>query len=677
MAYEHDNKNPNLNNLHHAMELVDEIPHVRVTLGSDNITVTGSVNIASEIKINNTELQSIPVHLTSDIDVGNFPAFPTSIDVGNFPAFPTSIDVGNFPAFPTLIKVSKDSNDNTVNNRIYVDANVSNTNPIAVTGTFWQTTQPVSGTVTANVTFPTTQQVSGTVTLDSGSLSALENINAIVSGTVELGSTTLTALENVGVTGTVTVQDGGGSITVDGTVSATVSGTVELGASTLSALENTTVTISGTPTVNIGTIPEVEIKNDSGNPVPISGNVNATITGTPVVSFGGANLDAFGRLRVSNPFTLFDGAQRYRDDPFKWNQVDTGAATSVFLPNESSVLMSVLGNGDESLRQTKLVFAYQPGKSLLTLATFVMTTPTAGLRQRVGLFGAHNGVYFEVDGNTLNLVIRKYTSGSVDDTTEKFAQTNWNGDKLNGTGPSGITLVVSRAQIFWCDIEWLGVGTVRAGFVINGQFIVCHTFHHANQIGVNKVYMTTATLPVRYELTSTGAAGTMRAICSTVISEGGYMNRSVSRSIGTSLTGKDLSNTVYRPLVCIRLKAANLESVVVPVKFDLFGLQQAAFVYRIIINPTLTAASWTSAGTDSSVEYDLSATGLSGGTVIDQGIFVGSNKGGSASITSNDVDFSQQLGRTIAGVSDIWCLAAIATTNNDDAVGVVTWQEHI
>ena len=460
-------------------------------------------------------------------------------------------------------------------------------------------------------------------------------------------------------------------------ISATVSGTVELGATTLSALENTTVTISGTPTVNIGTIPEVEIKNDSGNPVPISGNVTATITGTPVVSFGGANLDAFGRLRVSNPFTLFDGAQRYRDDPFKWDQVDTGAASSTFVTNESSVLMTVLGNGDSSIRQTKSVFAYQPGKSLLTMATFSMTTPTAGLRQRVGLFGAQNGVYFEVDGTTVNMVIRKYTSGSVDDTTEKIPQSLWNGDKLLGTGPSGITLVVSRAQIFWCDIEWLGVGSVRCGFVIDGQFILCHTFHHANRVGFDRVYMTTATLPVRYELTSTGAAGTMRAICSTVMSEGGYMNRSITRSIGTSLTGKNLSDTVYRPLVCIRLNAANLESVVVPIKFDVFGLQLAAFVYRIILNPTLTGASWTSSGADSSVEYDLAATALSGGTVVDQGIFVGSNKGGTASITSNEVDFSQQIGRTIAGVSDIWCLAAIATTNNDDAVGVVTWQEHI
>jgi hypothetical protein len=392
-----------------------------------------------------------------------------------------------------------------------------------------------------------------------------------------------------------------------------------------------------------------------------------------------ASMDAFGRMRVSNPFTLFDGALRYRDDEFKWNQLDTGTATSTFLPNESSILMSVSGNGDESIRQTKSVFAYQPGKSLLTMTTFVMTTPTAGLRQRVGYFGSQNGVYFEVDGTTVNLVIRKYTGGTVDDTTEKVPRSQWNGDKMNGLGGqsniSGVTLDVTKAQIFWCDVEWLGVGSVRCGFVINGQFIVCHIFHHANIL--DKVYMTTASLPVRYELTSTGATGTMRAICSTVISEGGYSNRSQSRAVGTSLTGKNLSQAAYRPLICIRLKSANIDSIVVPTKFDLYGLQLAAFGYRVILNPTLTDASWTSTGDNSSVEYDLSATALTGGTVIDQGIFVGSNKGGTASVSSSDVDFSQQLGRTIAGVSDIWCLAAIATTNNDDAVASVSWQEHI
>ena len=288
-----------------------------------------------------------------------------------------------------------------------------------------------------------------------------------------------------------------------------------------------------------------------------------------------ASMDAFGRMRVSNPYTLFDGALRYRDDPLRWNQADTGAATSTHLPNESSMLMTVTGNGDSSIRQSKQVFSYQPGKSLLTMVTFAMSTPTVGLRQRVGYFGAQNGVYFEVDGTTVNLVIRKYTSGSVDDTTEKIPQSSWNCDRLNGQGGqnniSGVTIDVTKAQIFWTDIEWLGVGSVRCGFVMNGQFITCHIFHHANIL--DKVYMTTATLPVRYELTSTGAAGTMRAICSTVISEGGYVNRSQPRAVGTSLTGKELSNTVYRPLVCLRMKSANIVSIVVPTKFDVYGLQ--------------------------------------------------------------------------------------------------------
>ena len=392
-----------------------------------------------------------------------------------------------------------------------------------------------------------------------------------------------------------------------------------------------------------------------------------------------ASQDAFGRMRISPPFTLFDGSLRYFDNEFKWNQKDIGIGTSTFVSNESSVNMQVYGNGDASIRQSKQVFSYQPGKSLLVMTTFVMNTPTVGLRQRVGYFGSQNGIYFEVDGTTVNLVIRKSTSGSVDDTTEKIPQGSWNGDRLNGLGGqnniSNVTLDVTKTQIFWTDIEWLGVGSVRCGFVMNGQFIVCHIFHHANFL--NKVYMTTACLPVRYEITSTSVAGSMKAICSTVISEGGYVNRSQTRAIGTSLTGKNLSDNVYRPLVCLRLKGANIDSIVVPTKFDVYGLQLAAFSYRIILNPTLTDASWISAGTNSTVEYDISATALSGGTVVDQGIFVGSNKGGSASVSSTDVDFSQQLGRTIDGVSDIWCLAAIATTNNDDAVGVVSWQEHI
>jgi len=620
-SYVHPDE-PNLLNLHKAMEYdADGDPRLRVTSNIEgDITITGDVTIPGTITVTSTPEDPVHTHIT---EVG-------TSGILAVPYLPIQGTVDANVTFPDIYKISKDANANSDSNRIFVNA-------------------------------------SGTVELGTTTLSALENISATVSGTVELGTTTLSALE---------------------TINATVSGTVELGTTTLAALENInavisdgggSITVDGT--VNIGTMPEVEIKNDSGNPIPVSKNTSTNSDTNPIYVKGTSDTsffaptqsDAFGRLRVSNPYTLFDGGTRYFDNTYKWDQVDTGSITSSFLPNESSILMSGSGAGS-AIRQTKQVFSYQPGKSLLVLLTFVMNAPTAGVTQRAGYFGAENGVYFEVAGTTKNLVIRKYTSGSVDDTTEKFPQSLWNGDKLDGTGASGITLDVTKAQIFWTDIEWLGVGSVRCGFVMNGQFIVCHSFHHANIL--SNVYMTSACLPLRYELISTGPAATMRAICSTVMSEGGYGNRSFTRAIGTPLTGKNLSATDWRPLVCLRLKSTALDSIVTPTAFDVFGLQLAAFSYRIILNPTLTGASWTSTDTDSTVEYDISATALSGGKVVTQGVFVGSNKGGSAQVTSNEIDFSQQLGRTIAGVSDIWCLAAIATTNNDDAVGIVNWQEH-
>lgn len=662
-SYVHPDE-PNLLNVHKAMTY-DEAgePHLRVTLGSDSITITGDVNLLDTVSVTSTPEDPVHVHLT-EVGTSGLLAVPYLPIGGTVTVTNTSFSITNFPTTSTVYQGTdpwRVSGNVTVTN---FTSTVNVASMPAVSGTVAISSLPaVTGTVTVNGSVTVTNFTS---TVNVATLPA-------ITGTVVVSNFTSTVrVDNFPTS--VTVTNFTSTVFVSNTVTISNTSFAVTNFPTTSTVYQGTTPWTITGTVNIGTMPEVEIKNDAGNPIPISGNVNAILTGTANVAFGGTSADAFGRLRVSNPFTLFDGSLRYRDDEFRWNQVDTGNGLSVFAPNESTMLMTVAGNGDSAVRQSKQVFSYQPGKSLLTMATFVMNTPTAGLRQRVGYFGAENGVYFEVDGTTVNLVIRKYTSGSVDDTTEKIPQSLWNGDKLNGTGNSGITLDVTHSQIFWCDVEWLGVGSVRAGFVINGQFIVCHIFHHANIL--DKVYMTTASLPVRYELSSTGAAGTMRAICSTVISEGGYSNRSQSRAIGTGLTGKNLSQAAYRPLVCIRLKSANIDSIVVPTKFDLYGLQQAAFSYRIILNPTLTDANWTSAGSNSSVEYDLSATALTGGTVIDQGIFVGSNKGGTASVSGNDVDFSQQLGRTIAGVSDIWCLAAIATTNNDDAVASVSWQEH-
>jgi hypothetical protein len=391
------------------------------------------------------------------------------------------------------------------------------------------------------------------------------------------------------------------------------------------------------------------------------------------VNLYGPALDAFGRIRVSNPFTLFDSDHRYGDNGF-FDTATTGTASASFVANNAVVTLTVdTGSGDQVIRETKRVFNYQPGKSLLIMNTFVFNEAKAGLRQRVGYFGAENGIFLEQDGTTINLVRRSYVTGSVVDT--KIAKANWNGDKLDGNGESGYTLDLTKAQIFWVDVEWLGVGSVRCGFVIDGKFIVCHTFHHANLI--TGVYMTTATLPIRYEITntaSTASESVLKQICSTVISEGGY-EKKVKPSVVRMTTAKTV-DTDITPLITIRLASDKLDSVVLLKLFDVLPIATASTNFEVLLikNTTLTAASYDTT-TFSNVDFDLSATALSGGTIL-QSFYISSSLQSRGNLNiEEEYNFGFQLGRTIAGVSDTFTVAARTLSGTQSAIGTLEFYD--
>ena len=388
--------------------------------------------------------------------------------------------------------------------------------------------------------------------------------------------------------------------------------------------------------------------------------------------FSATSLDAFGRLRVANPYTLFDSQNRYQKDP-QFSEAVTGSATATYVANESSVDMAVTtASGDKAVRQTYRVFPYQPGKSLQVLATFVMNTPKANLRQRVGYFNTDNGVFFQVNDTTNSFVLRTNTSGTPSD-ARTVNQADWNGDKLDGTGASGLTLDVSKAQILYMDFEWLGVGSVRCGFIIDGTFIVCHTFNNANDI--DKVYMTTAILPVRYEIENTAAtasASTLTQICSTVISEGGYQQ--VSALTWTRMTAVMAATTTFQPMVSIRLKSTALGAVVLPAIYNAIPVG-STLDYEVVLikNPTLTGDSFSSLSTN--VEYDVAATALTGGTIVQQSYTSGSNQGSALASGGTDYNFDLQLGVSLASVSDIYTLAARTISGTDDIIGALSFYD--
>ncbi len=393
---------------------------------------------------------------------------------------------------------------------------------------------------------------------------------------------------------------------------------------------------------------------------------------------GGTSVDAFGRLRVSEPFTLFDSSHRYRDNNL-WATSNTANTTIVFSPSEGLMNLNVDTTANsEIVRETTKVFSYQPGKSLLVFTTFVFAPAQTNLRQRIGYYGANNGMYLEQTDTTVNFVERSYVTGAMTET--RVPKSQWNVDTMDGTGPSGKVLDLSKAQILWMDIEWLGLGTVRMGFVIDGEFVLCHRFNHANI--VTTTYITTASLPLRQEIKNTGATANnsvMKQICSSVISEGGYELNGLQQAVSTPVSSPiDLTNAdTYYNLISLRLKSTRLDSVAILSALSLLGItNNAIYNWQIRASATTTGGSWVSAGTDSAIEYKLDSATVSGGRVLASGFSTATTQSSVPVDILKEALFKFQLERDgLAGTPYELTLCCATNTAGADIYASLDWEE--
>ena len=399
-------------------------------------------------------------------------------------------------------------------------------------------------------------------------------------------------------------------------------------------------------------------------------NLEARGTGGEPFSFGrdkiGFNdifLDAFGRLRVSNPFTLFDSAHQYDASPLFWNTKVTGGATVVHLPLESAVRLNCgTARGDEAIYQTKQYIRYQPGKGQQVTVTGVLGTRITNVRQRIGYFDDNNGLFFQ-QNDQMAVVRRSSVSGQVTD--EVVPQANWNIAKLDGS--KGILLDPSNVQIFLIDFQWLGAGRARFGFFIGGKPVFCHEFEAANIL--KNVYMVTGNLPVRYEIENLGVpprAPFMKAICTAVSSEGGFdKEKAVTHGANIGTTG--ISVTTRRPILSIRPKATFNSLVnrgtVVPINYNIVAVGSDPLFFELVYNGTLggVAASWTSLDDSSLSELDKASTTITGGHILDSG-YIGANNQERVGFLSDNVLQDLPLSNDIDGANpDILSLVCTST----------------
>ena len=407
---------------------------------------------------------------------------------------------------------------------------------------------------------------------------------------------------------------------------------------------------------------------------------NMSSSGNP----NGMAVDAFGRARISTPLTLFDSSHRYNDNGL-WSYSNTAGTTVAFNANAGLIEMTLpTTSGAEIIRETTKVFSYQPGKSLQTLNTFCFNPAKANLRQRVGYFGADNGIFLELDGSTLYFVERSKVTGSVTET--KVAQQDWNIDTLLGSelsSPSHMTLDITKAQILFSDIEWLGIGTVRVGFVIDGRFIHCHSFHHANFI--DSTYITTASLPLRYEIKNNGGAtsssSTMKQVCSSVISEGGYDLYGAQRAIVTPINLPiDLGTSgTIAPVISIRLKTSpnRLDAIVILTAISIMGVtNNCNYNWQVVSSGTTSGGTWTSLADDSSVEYNITGSSFTGGRILASGFLSGSAQGTQSVDILKESLFKFQLERnSLTSTPFELTLVASASLSGGDILAAMDFEE--
>lgn len=250
------------------------------------------------------------------------------------------------------------------------------------------------------------------------------------------------------------------------------------------------------------------------------------------------------------------------------------------------------------------------------------------------------------------------TLAGVASTDTWYPQTSWNGDKLDGTGPTGITLDPTKGNVFQIGIQYLGFGSVEFKIEVtpdnsnNPVFVTVHAIKFPNTL--TEVHTSQPSFPFTMAAYS---AGSTTNISVSVGSFGGFIEGRVvpigPRQTYYNNTAITSSTSAYTPLFTIRngsvFKSRANQSVV-----KLLNVGGAAksnnglTTYFLIRNATLggtpSFASW---ATTSSTFVDTAATSCTFST-NSQVLWVGSlSESGNFNYGFTDREITLQPGESV------------------------------
>ncbi len=432
-----------------------------------------------------------------------------------------------------------------------------------------------------------------------------------------------------------------------------------------------------------------------------NGNVGPGSSGSSV-SFSETAVDAFGRLKVTEPFTLGDYKHLYAIDPNFLDNLTNGGTATYNINKACATLATTSNTTSRAVHQTKFYHHYQPGKSQMIYSSVCFGYAQQNVTKRTGYFDDRDGIYFEQVGGatangttngTLNFVVRSYVSGTASEATlgtykRRVPQSEWNIDKCDGTGVSGFNINTSKTQLVYIDFQWLGVGRVRCGFVHNGQLILAHQYYCSNEL--DEVYIANPNLPVRCEILNTGttSGGSFDQICSTVMSEGGYVESGID-FMYMMTTSRSVAGGATLPVLAIRLKntfqsypnriSVRLNNIALYPSGETFSFQIVKLPSQSNLTGTLN---WTDVDTNSGVQYSVGATGYtagSGDALFGGFVTAGSSQNSLASASTGSISAAKKniiVQNFDSTSSEVYVVLATNIGNNSGTIrAALQWRE--
>lgn len=417
-----------------------------------------------------------------------------------------------------------------------------------------------------------------------------------------------------------------------------------------------------------GLFPKNIILQDiGGEKVTVTNNrldTNATFAGGEV-EFPQRQQDAFGNPIFVEPTVIFSTHFSNSDhSKFLWNKRETSSGTVTHNQSISSMeLSTTTTSGSKAEYQTYRSIQYIPGQAMEYITTQVFITPKTNLVQRVGMRDSDfsDGIYWEVDSTTINCVVKGVT-------LEKVPRANWY-DPLDGTGPSGLNLDFAKGQILVIHYQWLGYGDVEFGVQIGNKFIKCHTIEHHGSL--LQPYTHTPSFNGFAEIENigtTGSASTMKLGCFSVKAYGNVIVGSNTTCASNETTLKNISASVYAPIIGIRLKAGSNNSEAILEKLRIFSSSSTDMHYELLFNATINGGAWSDVG--DILQKNTTITSYSGGYAFDCGYI---NKQGDSSLA--DLGTFLRLGRYLDGSSNTFLLLGKSLGGNADVGAAIILKE--